>query len=104
MAALPLSGLVLGLTVLLGQKRLLKVGAWLGGMAGYGWLAASVILLPAPVRLWSLERDTLDQIIVAPIALWVASAGILVVGFLGWCLLLLLDKVRSGPTVQVSTR
>lgn len=104
MALVPISGLILGLAVLLGQKSRLKVGAWLSGMAAYGWLVASVILQPAPVVLWSRERDTLDQVIVAPVALWVTSAGILVVGFLGWCLVLLAEKMRSEPTVTISTR
>lgn len=104
MALVPLSGLLLGLAVLLGQKSRLKVGTWLVGMAAYGWLVASVILQPAPVVLWSHGRNTLDQVIVAPIALWVASAGILVVGLLGKCLVLLAEKLRAKPTVQISTR
>lgn len=73
-------------------------------MIGYGWLAASAILRPAPVVLWSRDRDILDQIIVAPIALWVGTLLVLAVGGVGFCLLLLLSKMWSKPVVSGSTR
>lgn len=104
MAALALLGLVLGIAAVLGPKRRLAAGAWLGGMAAYGWLSASVILRPAPVVIWSRGRDLLEYSIVAPIALWLASAGAVVVCFLGWCLLLIAGNIRSRLAAQQATR
>jgi len=103
-AALSLLVFILGLAVRLGPINRLKAGAWLGGMLMYAWLAASAILRPAPAVLWSRERDALDQVIVAPMALWVISSGVLVVGFSGWHLILLADKAKSMIAAHVPNR